>query len=188
METMALLFKVIFLAAIAHYGLALQCVDILPGVSRMARGIDITSLELFPEDISQSSGFRASLFDLTCDSGRKYKHPTIENFEFSVPDQIEAVNSVPGGKLNPKSSYHESIDEYKTSLSVKVGLDVNTVEYGDYSFSVGYNRAKDQILVQNQTVVEVRFFKNFGFKTIIFFSRPALSYPPFKWILSQSAH
>ncbi len=139
------------------------CAQLPPGLERMSRGVDITSLDLFPTDLSLASGFRQSLFDFTCDSGATWSHPSQSGFSFAVPDQVAAVNTLPGGALNDKLTVHKQLNSYKKALSVQVGLDVNTVVYGDYSLSVGYKNAQEQILESNATIYDVSacggFFK-----------------------------
>lgn len=141
------------------------CEQLPPGLERMSRGVDITSLDLFPSDLSLSSGFRQSLFEFTCDTGAKWTHPSIANLQFPVPDQISAVNTIPGGALNNKLTIHKDLSSYKKSLSVQAGLDVNTLAYGDYSLSVGYKTVQEQILSANTTIADVRiqlFAQNLG--------------------------
>lgn len=135
------------------------CTQLPPGLERMSRGVDITSLDLFPTDLSLASGYRQSLFDFTCDSGATWSHPSQAGLSFPVPDQVAAVNTVPGGALNDKLTVHKQVDSYKKQLSVQVGLDVNTVVYGDYSLSFGYKNAQEQILESNTTIYDVRFLK-----------------------------
>lgn len=134
---------------------AKQCENLLPGVARMSRGVDITTLDLFPSDFSLTSGFRQSLFDFTCDQETKWTHPSIANFQFPVPDQVAAVNTIPGGALNDKLELHKTLNTYKKTLSVQVGLDVTTGAYGDYSLSTGFKRVQEQILNSNQTIADV---------------------------------
>ena len=145
-----------------HASLALAaskpCENLLPGVERMSRGVDITTLDLFPTDLSLSSGFRQSLFDFTCDSASKWTHPSIANFQFPIPDQIAAVNTVPGGALNDKLTIHRDLNTYKKTLSVQVGLDANTIAYGDYSLSVGFKKIQEEILSSNQSIADVSLF------------------------------
>lgn len=121
----------------------------------MARGIDITSLDLFPSDISLLSGFRQSVFEFTCNSNQTWKHPTIKNFQFPIPDQVASINTVPGGEMNHKVTFHSDAQSYKDSLDLHVGLDAKTEAYGNYAFSVGYKKVKQEMIAFNKTIAEV---------------------------------
>lgn len=136
-------------------GASKPCAHILPGLERMSRGIDITRLDLFPSDLSVDIGLEQVLFDFTCDNAITWSHPTVKDFKFPLPDQIATVNTIPGGALNHKVTFHQDVQELKKTLGVHVGLDANTIQYGDYSLSVGYKRAQEQLLEHNETIVEV---------------------------------
>ena len=150
-------FKVLFLLA-ALFGSLLAnkpCENLLPGLERMSRGVDITSLELFPYDISLTNGFRQSLFDFSCNSDLKWSHPSRPDLKYIIPDQVSSINSIPGGVYNQKTTFNQHLRDYKKSLSIQLGLDAPTGIYGDYSLSFGYKKFQETILASNQTTAEV---------------------------------
>lgn len=120
----------------------------------MSRGVDITRLELLPSDIRQTNGFKASLFEFTCNLNRTWKHPTMERTAYALPDQISAINSMPAGALNVKSHFHSSLREVKGSLGASVGIDAN-FHFGSFSASASYKEARENIMKSNKSVVEV---------------------------------
>ena len=93
-------------------------------------------------------------FSFNC-QGKKWKHPFDPNLVFDVPDQIDTINTLPGGVLNTKTSLIETTDDYKKSMSVDVGLDVNTVEYGAYSASGSYKKAQENLVNTTKSIVQV---------------------------------
>ena len=143
-----------------------QCEPLLPGLGRMSRGVDITSLDLFPLDLiaSSGSGFRQTLFDFTCTNDpTKAKYWSTHNGgtngglgeRYPIPDQVSSLNTVPGGAMNNKLTIHSQVDSYKQTLAALVGVDVNTGTYGDYSLSASYKRIQEGILNSNQSIADV---------------------------------
>ena len=88
--------------------------------------------------------------------GRKWKHPFDSSLVFDIPDQIDTINTLPGGVLNTKTTLIETVDDYKKSMSVDMGLDVNTVAYGAYSASGSYKKAQENLINSTKSIVEVR--------------------------------
>jgi hypothetical protein len=51
-----------------------QCASPIPGIGRMARGVDAAYLDLLPLNImTDDDGFRAPIINYTCSLGRKIK-------------------------------------------------------------------------------------------------------------------
>jgi hypothetical protein len=132
------------------------CENLPPGLQRMTRGIDITTLDLFPADLAQSNGFQRNLFALTCNKARKWTHPFDKTLVFDIPDQIETINTLPGGVMNTKTTIYENVNDYKKSMSVNVGLGVNTVAYGAYSASGSYKKAQEDLSNSTKSIAQVR--------------------------------
>ena len=48
-----------------------MCDNLVPGLKRLSRGVDITSLDLMPLSFGGSNGYRQPLLDYDCSGGRK---------------------------------------------------------------------------------------------------------------------
>ena len=132
---------------------------LIPGIEKMARGIDITELDLFPTNLLQANGFRKTIMELTCDSQRTWKHPAdTQGVEYKLPDQVAGINTNPAGVLDTKVEISGDTTEIKKSWSVKVGLSVDTGSYGAYSASSGYKDVQENVYKNNRSVAEVSIF------------------------------
>ena len=131
------------------------CENLLPGVGRMTRGVDITELDMTPADMLLTNGFRHSLFDMTCDRNRTWSHPTLPDFKVSLPDQIGAINTLPGGALNIKSNFHRTLNDFKKSMAAQAGFELNIASWGSFSLSASYKTTQEQLLRSNKSLVEV---------------------------------
>ena len=130
------------------------CDNIVPGIGRMARGVDITTLDLFPTDLSFSNGFKAPLFEMSCDKRRRWSHPSNPSVFFELPDQVDAINTVPGGAMNINTQMHHDLDQYKRQMAHKIGLNGKMQLVGTFSGSPSYQSAQEQLLKSNKTAIE----------------------------------
>src|SRR5699024_737355 len=80
---------------------------VIPGIERMARGVDITKLDLYQ---LQVDGFKATLIELTCnDPDRKWSvigHVDKDGVDkvFLKTDQVAGVDTNFGGSLKAKTT------------------------------------------------------------------------------------
>ncbi|CAG2122933.1 unnamed protein product, partial [Medioppia subpectinata] len=77
---------------------------------------------------------------------------------FDIPDQVDTINTLPGGVINTKASIIETSDDYKKSKAFDLGLDANTVAYGAYAISGGYKKAQEELVNSTKSIVEVSAF------------------------------
>ena len=132
-----------------------QCSDgLIPGVEKMARGIDITELDLFSTDLQQTNGFRNTIIDLTYDSGRKWKHPS-DSTEYNLPDQVAGIKANPAAALESNTAIITDYDDYKDWRLVKVGLQADKDSYGSFSSSVGLKEVQESLYKSNRIIAEV---------------------------------
>jgi hypothetical protein len=105
----------LFLIALSLYSIIHACYagcgQLPPGMDKMLHGIDLTMFEMFPEDITAEAGFAGTIFDFTCDQKKVWVNPANTALKYDLPDQIESMTSLPGGRLEHKvvvvNSYHE---------------------------------------------------------------------------------
>ena len=131
---------------------------VLPGIERMALGIDITKLDLFPTNFHQTNGFMKPVLDFTYKNNSKWVDPSNDQVYYK-PDQVNAFNPLPSGNLEAKSQVSGDSQTYKDSMDAKVGLSVDTVEYGKYSASVSYKDVQEQVFKYDGSVSEVRLME-----------------------------
>src|SRR5699024_5701212 len=146
----------LFVASISitfNSGTAVQrCNNPYPGLVRMARGVDITSLDLFPADLLGSNGFGRTLFEFTCNSNKKWSHPENSSHEFEIPDQIAGLNSLPSGALLVRTDFEQSMKQFKNWLAVNVGLDITAGLFGSFSASASYKESQEHIMRSNKSL------------------------------------
>lgn len=65
------------------------------------------------------------------------------------------MNTLPGGVLNTRTSLIETIEDYKKSMAVDVGLGIDTVQYGAYSASGSYKKAQQNLVNSTKSLVQV---------------------------------
>lgn len=126
---------------------------LIPGIEKMARGVDITELDLTPSDLQRANGYKRTIVAFTCDSDLKWA--TSDGAEYARPDQIAGANVLPAGQLRTTVDLSGDSEEYKRSRSLKVGLEVDTVKYGAYSASSGLKDVMESLYRMNRSVAEV---------------------------------
>jgi len=134
---------------------AKPCIGLIDAIVRMSRGVDLIDLDMYPSEMLLNNGFRHSLFDFTCDENRTWVHPAVQDApQWSVPDQITSINSVPGGSINQKTKFHRTLSEFKKNLAYQAGINLD-IWLGSFSVSGSYKEAREQILKKNQSMAEV---------------------------------
>ncbi|XP_059172196.1 perivitellin-2 67 kDa subunit-like [Physella acuta] len=101
---------------------AKQCINIVPGLSKIAVGVDIAQLDLLPLDFTSNNGILSPIIPLTCDQGKKWKSP--RGILYDMPDQIWTITTAPGGHTTSEVNTFKSYNDVRESMSVNAGLDV----------------------------------------------------------------
>jgi len=89
------------------------------GLGRMIRGIDAAYLDLLPLETNTDMGYRAPIFDYTCNEGKKV---FLANKEYDLPDQVNGAESVPGGIQSTKIEVFRKLDQVINSMKLSVGI------------------------------------------------------------------
>jgi len=128
--------------------------DVVPGIERTSRGIDITELDLTPPFQSRNmlGGLRSRLIDFTCNSGEKWKHPQTEVI-YQVPDQVQRPVTLPAGSLRAVAAISGDSEDLKKKWSLTVGGGAELEKFG-FSASATYKTAQEDFHQNNQTVAE----------------------------------
>lgn len=121
----------------------------------MARGVDITTLDLFPTNLLSANGFGRTLFEFSCKGGNTWAHPENGDLAFDVPDQVAGLNSLPSGALIVRTDFEQSLKQLKGWLAANVGLDVGSGLFGSFSASSSYRESQEQIMKSNKSLAEV---------------------------------
>lgn len=146
--------------------------QLIPGVEKMSRGVDITELDLTPNDLRNPSisGFRKFIVAFTCDQDIKWTTP--DGTAYERPDQVDGANILPAGQIQTTIELSSSSEDYKQSRSLNVGLKVDTIKYGAFSASAGYKNVLQNLYKNNRSVAEVKqkINNDFLIKTLNFIS------------------
>jgi hypothetical protein len=142
---------ILLLSVGIHYSDAAACLRIPPALDRMLRGIDITTLDLMPSELTKSNGFNHPIMEFTCDTARKWSHPSDPSILYDVPDQVETINSLPGGVVDYKNSLYHNNEDIKKSMSVNLGIEPVS---GMFSLSGSYAKGQQMILENVNSIAE----------------------------------
>ncbi|KAK7475350.1 hypothetical protein BaRGS_00033426, partial [Batillaria attramentaria] len=112
------------------------CTNILPGLERQARGVDVTKLDLIPINPVQSGGGFMS------------------QVTYALPDNVWSTNSIPSGSLAASTHVLMTSNEVRKSFSVNAGVDVTTAKFG-FSSSFSYSRTQTTLLKNERKVSTV---------------------------------
>ncbi|RWS00194.1 perivitellin-2 67 kDa subunit-like protein, partial [Dinothrombium tinctorium] len=166
-----ILFLLLFCVAV-HRCLSATCSNVIPGLVKLSRGVDITKLDLTPLDTTEDDGFDRRIFDFTCNKKAMWTSPYNPGVAYDLPDQVETANSIPGGVLDASVKIHTSFNDVKRSMSSKAGV---SFLKGMFSLSGSYKRFEHSIANNSRRIAEVEAF----------FSAIQLDFLPF-WDLSLS--
>jgi hypothetical protein len=129
---------VLLLLIAIRYSDATACQRLPPQLERLIRGIDITELDLIPTELTHANGFNHPIMEFTCNNVRKWSNPSDPSILYDVPDQVETINSLPGGILDFKSHLYKNHEDVKKMMSVNVGLGYTP---GFFSVSGSYEQS-----------------------------------------------
>ncbi|XP_075256735.1 perivitellin-2 67 kDa subunit-like [Convolutriloba macropyga] len=128
------------------------CSNILPGLTRMSSGVDITTLDLEPRDQLSSAGFKRLLFDIECDNGTRW---TYNNQVYQIPDHVKVTFSIPTGSTTAATTLHRSVTDVQHTFRAAVG--VSAFKYGMGSGSGSYESKLRSIRDNFVQISEVKF-------------------------------
>jgi hypothetical protein len=140
---------VLLLLIAIRYSDATVCQRLPPQLKRLIRGIDITELDLIPTKLTHANGFNHPIMEFTCNKVRKWPNPSDPSILYDVPDQVETINSLPGGILDFESNLYKNHEEVKNTMSANVGLGYTP---GFFSVSGSYRQSQKAILKNVNTV------------------------------------
>ena len=112
-----------------------SCSQIIPGITRMSSGVDITTLDLEPRDPLSSGGFRRLLFDIECDDGALWTNPYNDRL-YEIPNHVQAVYSTSTGATTAVTTLQKSVQDVQDVFKAAVGL--STFIFGMGSGSASY--------------------------------------------------
>ncbi|XP_059159771.1 perivitellin-2 67 kDa subunit-like [Physella acuta] len=145
----------ILFAVVLSLEAARPCSNLLPGLSKITKGADITRLDLLPIDFSGNDGIKNPIFQLTCDQGKTWRSPKGKTYD--MPDQIWQIDSVPGGYLSSEVSTYTSYNEVRDSMGANAGLEVNAKKYA-FSASFSYKKMQTSITNSSRYLSDVTSF------------------------------
>lgn len=134
--------------------------DLIPGMSLMEKGIDISSLDFYPMDagINQENGYMESIFSFSCTNGLTWNNRADKsNTTFSKPDDVENLSYLPEGESTATSTIFSSLSETMSSLNAQAGIG-GTYEGLGFSASGGVEYAKKAIYQSQQVFALVSHF------------------------------
>ncbi|KAK7504404.1 hypothetical protein BaRGS_00004270 [Batillaria attramentaria] len=126
------------------------CSNVLPGLYKQSRGVDVTKLDLMPLDsLHMDDGYKSPVIELTCSKG---KTRTSGGVKYELPDQVWVVSDESSGSLTHGAEVMKTSSEARKVFSVDAGVDVQTKKFG-FSASISYSKAQSTLL-KNERKVE----------------------------------
>lgn len=123
-------------------------------IDKMAHGVDLTELELFPMSLNVQS--RPPLFDLTCNGNRKFTHPGNETRVFNQPDQFDTVYPVASDdSFSIGTTIYRNSRIFKMQRKKLARLNLNLPWYGAFSANARLMDLQRTLYRDNKTVGEV---------------------------------
>ncbi len=93
---MKFLLIILFVLPIIELSRSIGCQSNFTVFDKMFHGIDVTKLELFPEDITKKQeGIVGHILDFKCDKHKKWQNIHNKNV-YELPDLIESITNLPG--------------------------------------------------------------------------------------------
>ncbi|GFO25878.1 hypothetical protein PoB_005238300 [Plakobranchus ocellatus] len=124
---------------------SVQCSKTPPGVSKLMKGVDITTLDLLPIGLTGSDGFKSPVIDMACNDDRVW---SLDGEEYQLPDQVWQMTNTPGGWLTT------DVNVYKTSSDIRNSMTLGVAGQGsiwNYAFSASGSYSKLQNTITNST-------------------------------------
>nr|KAG5689273.1 hypothetical protein BaRGS_005281 [Batillaria attramentaria] len=120
----------------------------------MARGVDVTTLDMTPEDLSGDHGYKYPVIQLTCAQG---KTRTISGTLYELPDQIWTLSQIPGGLLSSVVEIFKTSKDIRRSMSSDVGGGLQLTTFG-FSASSSYKRMQHTVANTSSYIEHVSAF------------------------------
>lgn len=123
-------------------------------IEKMAQGVDITELELFPMAMEVKS--RPPLFAFTCNGNRKFTHPDNETRVFNLPDQFDRVYPVSSDdSFSIGTTLFRHSRSFKMPRMQRAKLNLNLPWYGAFSQNARLRDLQRTLYREKKSVGEV---------------------------------
>ncbi|XP_071106999.1 perivitellin-2 67 kDa subunit-like [Haliotis cracherodii] len=131
-----------------------RCPSPPPGINKMRRGVDVTTLDLLPLDLTTSNpdGFKRPIIDFTCNLNLTWTDRKKNTYD--LPDQIWDILSVPGGWSHANEKIFKNYNEVKKTMAASAGISVG-FKYGMFSASGSYTKMQHTLTRTSQYIEEV---------------------------------
>jgi hypothetical protein len=129
------------------------CSNILPGLDKMGIGIDITKLNLLPQDPLEDNGFRKRIYEFTCNRQSSYESPYEPGVKYSVPDQIidGGIRTTPTGTKEIKLSFMNNYKEVRETFTSEIKFKTSFFFFSG-SASQTYRRTVEKITNDTKSI------------------------------------
>ena len=127
------------------------CSHIVPGLDRIAHGVDITRLDLFHDYAAgPDDGFVSRILELHCDSDKSWTSP-ITGVTYQVPDEVSDVIGMRSGMAISDSLLAKTVTELRRSLLADISFN-DSFGLGSLSESTTVTKSKDRLQRMNKFV------------------------------------
>lgn len=132
--------------------------DLIPGMDRMVKGIDINTLNFYPMVESSMNGYMESIFSFSCANELTWiNHNDEKNTVFSKPDEVENLSYLPEGQKDAGVQILKSLKELKSFLSGKAGVSGIFEDFG-FTGSGSYQNGIEAFYQSEKIIALVRIF------------------------------
>lgn len=130
------------------------CNNPVPGLLKMARGVDVTSLDVTPLDLTGEHGFKHPIVQYTCTEG---KTRIVDGVTYELPDQVWTVSQIPGGSLSSGVEILKTSKEVRSSMASEVGGGLQLSKFA-FSASTSYKRMQHTVTNTSRYIEYVSAF------------------------------
>ncbi|GFR71720.1 perivitellin-2 67 kDa subunit [Elysia marginata] len=131
-----------------------ECSKAPPGVRKIVKGVDITTLDLVPLDFTTSDGFKSPVINFTCNLDRKYTRGVKT---YQLPDQIWQMTNNPGGWVTSNAQLYKTSKDVRTSMAKDVGGQGSIWKFS-FSASKSYTKMQHTITNSSKYISDVASF------------------------------
>ncbi|XP_075265079.1 perivitellin-2 67 kDa subunit-like [Convolutriloba macropyga] len=120
----------------------------------MTLGVDLTSVDFEPFDMSEPDGFRTPVIEFTCDKGKTWRNP-FNNITYQMPDQVWSIVNKPGSFKEVETKVYENIIDIKTERTIKAKV---KKYWGLFSASASYKKLFNLMMKNQKVITETEIF------------------------------
>jgi hypothetical protein len=142
-----------------------SCARLVPGLDRIAQGVDVTKLDLFHDfSIDVDDGFKNRILEYKCTEGKKWTS-SFDKETYDVPDEVDSVVAMSSGIKVSDAVIMKSRADIKKSMAIEAGIEVDFL-LGSFSTSTTFKTSHEAMESSNTNVATNKAYVNIASVTL----------------------